>query len=542
MTNSTLTLDDAALEYWDAIVVGTGIGGSTVGWALARSGLKVLFLEKGMIAPSGFKQPTGYAEEALVGARPPIASDGELLVKFGRCSTEFIDVSSRRPSTFVPFIGGGGGGSSAIYGMALQRFDAADFEPSRHHAAAQGSSLPSQWPFSLEDIEEFYDSAEKLYSVQNTRSSWESAQFTKDNFANLGLATFLRSRGLHPYRLPLARRLSAGDCGVCQGHLCPRNCKVDAKNACLDPAISQHGALTLDRTEVTALRTSGRSVQSVFCTRKGNGREIHGRLIVLAAGALATPLVLLRSSNSEYPSGIGNSSGMVGRNLMRHLVDLYSVSVPPGEVFEPAEKDIGFRDFYIFEQTKLGEVQSFGALPPSSVILASLMDDLRNAGLGWLRPPLRLIEPLARTKVNQLRSSCLTLTSILEDLPYGDNRVFLSNDSPRKAQILYRPGKYDLGRLKLFRRLIRSALDTRFQRLIKQGENNHRIAHVCGTCRMGDDDRDSVVDANCRVHDLENLYIADSSVFPSSAATNPSLTIAANALRVAANITGRLHD
>jgi len=96
----------------------------------------------------------------------------------------------------------------------------------------------------------------------------------------------------------------------------------------------------------------------------------------------------------------------------------------------------------------------------------------------------------------------------------------------------------DRHRVRLMRNLVRGALGQMSHGFIASAEDNQRIAHVCGTCRFGDDPRHSVLDINCRAHEVENLYIVDASFFPTSAGTNPSLTIAANALRVAAALTG----
>ena len=122
----------------------------------------------------------------------------------------------------------------------------------------------------------------------------------------------------------------------------------------------------------------------------------------------------------------------------------------------------------------------------------------------------------------------------MEDLPYSDNRVLPAVDGPAGAvHITYRLRDQDRVRIARFRSLMKTALKPLRWRLIKQAENNQRIAHVCGTCRFGNDPKTSVLDQNNRCHDLDNLYVVDSSFFPSSGGTNPSLTIAANALRVA---------
>jgi len=121
----------------------------------------------------------------------------------------------------------------------------------------------------------------------------------------------------------------------------------------------------------------------------------------------------------------------------------------------------------------------------------------------------------------------------MEDLPHVENRVFLADG---KLAIEYRIGRYDRERISTMRALLRDVLGPRKPMVIKQAENNERLAHACGTCRMGVGAGDSVVDPDCRVHAMDNLYIVDASFFPSSGGNNPALTIAANALRVADRI------
>ena len=124
---------------------------------------------------------------------------------------------------------------------------------------------------------------------------------------------------------------------------------------------------------------------------------------------------------------------------------------------------------------------------------------------------------------------------LLEDLPYAENRVVLDADNPGLISLEYRVSEELLARRKLFRRLIRKSFKgTRTAFLTQEPEPN--FGHPCGTLRMGVDVGKSVVNADCRVHDVPNLWVADASVFPTSMGVNPSLTIAANALRVADRI------
>jgi choline dehydrogenase-like flavoprotein len=124
------------------------------------------------------------------------------------------------------------------------------------------------------------------------------------------------------------------------------------------------------------------------------------------------------------------------------------------------------------------------------------------------------------------------LAAIMEDLPYPSNRVV-----PGPALgIEYHLHARDYTRLKAFRAHVVRALQPYRYLALHQAEKNAMLAHVCGTCRFGNDPNTSVLDLHNRAHGLENLYVVDSSFFPSSAGTNPALTIAANALRVAVHL------
>jgi choline dehydrogenase-like flavoprotein len=285
---------------------------------------------------------------------------------------------------------------------------------------------------------------------------------------------------------------------------------------------------------VLRLETQGRHVESVLCERDGQILKLRGRLVILAAGALATPALLLRSESRQWPQGLANGSGMVGRHLMRHCIDLYALAPPIKPTVDENVKELAFNDFYLRDGKKLGTVQSFGRLPPAPMLAASLQEDIRTAAGRTVASLFGLAKPLMRPLLAKTFDNALILASTLEDLPFGDNRVF-----PVGADgigINYRLNAKDRARIAAFRSLMADTLQPWKYRLLKQAENNERIAHACGTCRMGTDPANSVVDRDNRAHDLDNLFIVDSAFFPSSGGTNPSLTIAANALRVAERI------
>ncbi len=263
---------------------------------------------------------------------------------------------------------------------------------------------------------------------------------------------------------------------------------------------------------------------------------LRARLVILAAGALATPVLLLRSTSKQSPHGLANGSGLVGRNLMRHCIDLYAATSLTKPLAEENVKELAFNDFYFQEREKLGTVQSFGRLPPASMLVASLQHDIATSAGRAAASLLALTKPLMRPMLERTFANALILAATMEDLPFRDNRVFPDGD--HGIGISYRLNQPDRARIRRFRQRMAEALEPWKYSLLKQAENNERIAHACGTCRMGTDPAQSVVDTHNRAHDADNLYIVDSSFFPSSGGTNPSLTIAANALRVAEHLNG----
>lgn len=529
------------------IVVGTGMGGATLGYQLAKAGRRVLFCEKGQATGPLLKTLAGDYPEMLRDADSdcPMAQPVELLRRAGR-NTDVLEVQSgKRAQRFMPFTGSGVGGSSALYGMALERFSPLDFEPRANHPHAAGASLEERWPVSYESMLPYYTAAEQLYRVRGTDDPLSPAR----RFGNAlaappeltagasDLFTFFQHRRLHPYRLPMACEFVA-DCHGCQGFLCDRECKNDSGRICIHPALTRFKARLLDRCEILKLDADRLHVNGVIGLVDGQTIRLKADLVVLAAGALQTPAILLRSVSPQWPQGVANGSRLVGRNLMRHFIDLYLVKPerPALPRFDNRFKELAFNDFYQIAGSKLGSVQSFGELPPCEMLFESLVEDVFDSRLRGFSPAVAWLRPLLLPVLKRLQTGFTALATTLEDLPYPDNRVFLPTSASDKTSSLgvhYQIHREGHERIRRIRRLMQELLKSRRWRRINQAENIQRIAHACGTCRFGNDPQTSVLDRNNRAHSLDNLYVVDSSFFPSSGGTNPSLTIAANALRVA---------
>lgn len=531
-------------KNWDVIIVGTGMGGATMGYALAKAGRKVLFCEKGKSHINGAESIRGdYAEKYFSHADSSSLKQDEVLARAGRWFDPIEDVSSGRVTSFVPLIGCGTGGSSALYGMALERFFPSDFIPKRFHPEAHDASLPEQWPISYEELVPYYEEAEKLYRVRGTADELRGEE-TKDHFippptmtpGSAELHDFLVSKGLHPYRIPLGCEFSPG-CECCQSYLCDKDCKNDSARICLSPAISAFGAYLLDKCEVLRLEATRNEITGVVCNRRGREIVLRGKVIVLAAGALETPKILLNSASPEWQNGLANDSGLVGKNLMRHYIDLYALIPKTRGDFSVSLKEIAVNDYYAQADHKFGTLQSFGSMPPPEIIVKTMEQDIRKSAFPLASPLFRLVRPIVTKLLAKIFNRRIILATIIEDLPYSDNMVTVSetrDQRGRKRLVLnYTIRDHDRRRIERFRMKISDLLHPYSVMLIRQAENNQRIAHACGTCRFGGDPQQSVLDKYNRAHGISNLFVIDASFFPSSGGTNPALTIAANALRVA---------
>ncbi|GAY14820.1 GMC oxidoreductase [Mycobacterium sp. shizuoka-1] len=539
MADGATTARETERIEWDVIVVGTGMGGGMLGYRLAQAGRRVLFVEKGRSTLPGTPRTIRSAmpELAEPAAARSTATYFDALARGGRSTDEVEDISGRRAKRFVPFIGSGTGGSSALYGMVCERFFARDFTPRQNFADPGDSTVPEAWPVSYEQMRPWYADAEKLLGVRGQPDPLrpEAADvnlpaappFSADNQP---IVDYLTGRGLHPYHLPMACDYTP-DCATCQTFLCSKSCKNDSARNGVLPAITEYGAQLLTECRVVHLEADRSQVRRVICEHPDGRLALRAKVVVLAAGALATPVLLLNSRSGEWPRGLANGSDMVGRNLMRHLLDPIEIWPQSDSAITAANKEIGLNDFYFYQGQKYGTVQSFGSIPP--------MEWLINRP-GAQGRALRLMTPAVRRVYEKFFTGGLILAAMMEDLPYRDNRVLLSerpgSDGRQRMRIQYRLHTGELERHAAFLRLFKEILKPFRTRTLGSGKENSNMGHVCGTCRFGTDPATSVLDAHNRAHEVDNLYVVDTSFFPSSAGLNPSLTVAANALRVAAHL------
>jgi len=498
----------------DVIVVGTGVGGATIGSALAQAGLKVLFLEKGGRIP-----PSDPGTEE-------ITPDGRLARGWwpNYVSQRQLDGTYKR---FFAAVGCALGGSSIHYAAALERFAESDFEIVDKQAANA-----SAWPVTYEEFLPFYLAAEKLYRVADV-SNEQSAQRMSE--WDRALMAQMRRNGLHPEPLHVAIRYDQ-QCRECIGTICNRNCKADALSACLESALVLPNCKILEHCNVEALEADSKQIKIVRATCEGHELSLTAKIVVLAAGAMHSPQIMLRSSNAVWPDGLANSSDQVGRNLMFHTSDLFAVWAPRRlDRRGLQKKSISVRDFYLHEGQRLGYVQSMGLEAGRGVIAGFLKDQFRKLGLHNELLLSLLVKAPSHIGAHIFGQAGL-FAGMTEDDANPDNRITLDPNEPDGASFTYTITEDLRERAQgLSKAFANSVRPWRSIRLSPRLEMNY--GHPCGTCRFGDDPAHNVLDRHCRAHDIENLYVVDASFMPRSGAVNPSLTIAANALRVAAHIT-----
>jgi choline dehydrogenase-like flavoprotein len=319
---------DPERVVWDAVVIGSGMGGGLLGLSLAQSGMKVLFLERG--APAGAPVPQvrrsirtkRFVNEAAMASRG----------RWGKLVTARL--GGRARPVQIP-LGNGPGGSSAIYAATLERFLREDFEGGGQDV--QPPPMPNRWPISYDELLPYYRKAEEALRVCGSRDfsdpDDDSALPPPPPLSERDEAIFrdFEKAGLRPFRVHLGIDYVPG-CTECIGTLCPRNCKSEGASRGLKPALAKFGAKLLTEFEVKRLDAEADGVRQAIGRYRGRQMAIRGKVFVLAAGALATPLILLNSKSPQWPAGLGNSNDLVGRGLMFHVGQTFVVPGPRGNL------------------------------------------------------------------------------------------------------------------------------------------------------------------------------------------------------------------
>lgn len=478
----------------DIIIVGSGMGGATLAAGLASTGLRVLILERGQLLHD-------CAE-----ARDPVAifKDGH----FRPVETWLTPDGTRFNPGNYAYVGG----NSKFYGAVMLRYREADFAPIRH----MGGTTPG-WPISYETLAPFYKSAEALYQVRGLAGA-DPSEPKHDGYGFppiphepdiADLAVRLTKAGLHPGPLPLAVDIDRW----LQRAKTPWDAfpdttggKLDAESAALVSALKHPNVSLRTGVEVRRIEAEGARVTGLLTSA---GRLTAPR-IVLAAGAVHTAALLLRSADERHPNGLANSSDQVGRNFMNHNSSAV-LALSARRNRSVYQKTLQLNDWYLAggpDGAPLGNVQLLGRV--SAPIL--------SAQTGLPSVVARLIAGRA-----------IDFYAMSEDLPDPDSRVTLRGDD---IVLDWKRSNWAAHEA-LVAKLKSTLKRVGFPVVLSKAFDRRTPSHQCGTARIGDDPSSSVCDPFGKAHDLENLYICDASLLPTSAAVNPSLTIAALALRQA---------
>jgi choline dehydrogenase-like flavoprotein len=505
-------------RLWDVAIIGAGMGGGFTAHALAEAGHDVLLIDYGNqdISAPGTAEPSGDQETRLSEFKWP--------------SLAAFEVDGVINRSYPPF-GAGVGGSTNLYAAALERFARLDVDvlPDSQHPTGG-------WPISYNELLPYYEKAEQKLHVVGTPDPFDADAANHMQAppplgpCDANFVQFFEKNGLHPYRLHVGIRYRPG-CDECLGRLCYKTCRADVRSVLAE---SSRKPTIMARSEVVKLEALPNRVTRAIVLRDNQQIEIQARVFVLAAGAIHSPKLLLRSRNDHWPEGLANRSGLVGRNLMFHVTQAFALWPDKKLPCTGPRKSLSFRDFYQVGGQRYGSVQSTGFEFGYGGVLVHLYDRFDH---GRLRT-LRIVRPLLRIParvVAKMRGPGTIFVCIIEDMPYPENRVVIDDNEADGVLIKYTIKRELRDRTARLRELLAERLKDRpLVFLSRDVELN--FGHPCGTCVMSNDPSTGVVDRDCRAHGISNLFIADGSFMPTSAATNPSLTIAANALRVAGKI------
>jgi choline dehydrogenase-like flavoprotein len=488
-------------ETVDVAIIGSGIGGATLAYGLASSGARVAVLERG----------------ARLGDHPA-ARDTRAIFQRGIFRPEETWRDSRgarfNPGNYYYV-----GGNSKFYGAVMIRYRVQDFEALEH-----ADGLSPAWPFPYAELEPWYARAEALFEVRGAtgedpteppRSTPYPAPPIPDEPAVAEVRQRLQRIGLHPFSLPLAvdiDRWIARAPTPWDAYPDTHAGKFDAETGPLARAL-RHDTVSLHteaRAERLILAPDGRRIAAVEMVVRGERRRLCAGLFVLSAGAVNSAVLLLRSGN------IANRSGVVGRYFMNHNCTAL-LAIDPRRCNDSVyQKTLGLNDFYFTDGhggLPLGNMQLLGKV--TAPILKANLPSVPEGALRWL----------ARHSVDWYLMS--------EDLPHRDSRVHVDG-----ADIVLDWRRTNMtGHARLVAKAREVFRAAGYPIVLTRAFDRRTPSHQCGTVRMGDDPASSALDVFCRAHDHPNLFVVDASFLPTSAAVNPALTVAAQALRVADHIT-----
>ena len=476
---------------YDAIVVGTGAGGSSLAHRLGQQGLRVLVLERGTVLPT--QAPTGS--------------------QMGRYITDVLGDRSV-PLSFT-------GGQTKFYGAALYRLRQSDFLETRHEAGTSPA-----WPIDYAALEPYYTQAEQLYRVHGAPDGdpSEPPRSAPYPFPPLPHGPIVRTmvERLQKSGTPVAAQPRGIDyrpggrctlCAGCDAFQCQVDAKMDAEVAALRPAIAMGNVRLATGVECLRVLTDsdGTTAIGILVRHEGGEQTLHAPVIAVCAGQPGSAALLRRSRTTRHTEGLGNNTGALGRYLAGHSTGMIFPFVSLAKLPPIHTKTFAINSFYEGAPDwpyPCGVIQIAGQMP--------FWDEARR--------PLR---PIARL-IGEHSFMCFYMTEAPPSrdagLIFDGDRVVGQTEPPHNLETFNHMRKLTLD---VFRRAGYRALARR---------RAPYLWHDVGTARFGADPATSVTDPNCEVHGIRNLFVVDASTLPSAGAVNTGLTIIALALRVGDHI------
>jgi choline dehydrogenase-like flavoprotein len=508
---------------YDAVIVGSGFGGAMAAHRLVAEGARVLMIERGDWVERG---PNAWLPEATLELTPSYAKDIPYRCDHGAHGTTI------GAYTCV-------GGPSVYYGCVSFRFREQDFAGDRDVVANSRAA----WPFTYDELEPYYCEAEDLLGIAGDDAGDPTAPrrskpfpFAPGELAPVSqrVVETAVDMGLSPFRLPLAinhaqlaDRPGCVACRTCDTYACAIGAKNDVATMMIEPLV-RRGMELWTRTVAVRLEEQHGRIVRLHVHRRDTGEDVvvEADQFILAAGALGSPHLVLASKLDA----LSPARGSVGGYLMRHsnamLFGVFPLKPDPERRFH---KQIALHDWYFGDEaddtyglTKLGGVQQL-MTPPKELVRAHV--------------PLGM-----KTVSGALAEQTTGLLCIAEDQPREANRVGVDWDVRDRyglpqLVIEHAYTSRDELAVKALARRARTLL-TNMGAVVVYTHSVKTFSHAVGTLRMGRDADASALDEVCRFRGVANLWITDGSALPMSAGVNPSLTIAANALRAADAIVG----
>lgn len=512
---------------YDVIIIGTGAGGGTLAHRLASSGKRILLLERGDFLT---KEKENWDVNAVFVQNRYISKD------------VWYD---NRGQGFQPQVHYFVGGATKMYGAALYRLRKEDFGELKHY-----DGVSPAWPISYEELEPYYTQAEQMYYVHGLRGADHteppaSAPYPYPPVSHepriQKLYDDLTVAGYHPFPAPCGIMLNEKNmafgrcirCNTCDGFPCLVHAKADAEVVAVRPALESSNITLLTNARAIKLKTdpAGKVVKEVIAEVEGKPQSFFGDIVVVSCGAANSAKLLLTSANDKHPHGLANGSDQVGRNYMFHNSQAV-LALSFEKNLTNFQKTLAINDFYFgmegFEYP-MGNIQMIGKS------MGAMFRGEKPIETALV--PTMFLDDIAQHAVDFWLST--------EDLPDPNNRVSVDKDGNIHLNYTF---NNQVAKQKLYEKLksMLGQLGMHPDHLIPRHAYLHTdipiagVAHQAGTCRFGKDPKTSVLDIHCKAHELDNLYVVDTSFFPSIGAVNPSLTAVANALRVGDHLLQRM--